>query len=122
MNDNGDDDSPANPFSHRGDIDPDLSEATELHRCDLFDRRRPCRLNSLTVPGCLQPVAEMNPVKLLSRNLNGGALKIDGKRRRTMKRPTFHQPYLSLITGIPILSMPRLPNLIIAISIVVTGI
>jgi hypothetical protein len=53
MHDNNHDDSPANPFPNRGGINPDLSEATELHRCDIFNRRRPCGLNSLTVPGSL---------------------------------------------------------------------
>jgi len=54
QNDNSHDNSPASPFSYRGDINPDLSEVTELYRCDIFNRRRPCRLNSLAVPGSLE--------------------------------------------------------------------
>ncbi len=51
MNDNDDDVSPTNPFFNRRDINPDFSETTELHRCDIFNRRRPCGLNSLAVWG-----------------------------------------------------------------------
>jgi len=50
MHDNGHDNSPAHPFLNRGDIDPNFSKATELYRCDILDRRRPCRLNPLAVP------------------------------------------------------------------------
>ena len=49
MYDNGHDDSPAHPFLNRRDIDPHFSEATELYRCEILDRRRPCELNPLAV-------------------------------------------------------------------------
>ena len=61
QNDNSHDNSPASPFSYRGDINPDLSEATELYRGDIFNRRRPCRLNSLAVPGSLPARCRSEP-------------------------------------------------------------
>jgi hypothetical protein len=48
-NDDGHDDSSADSLPNRGDINPNLSKTTELHCCDLFNRRRPCRLSSLVL-------------------------------------------------------------------------
>jgi hypothetical protein len=103
MNDNGDDDSPASPFFDRGDIDPDLSEATELHRRDIFNRRRPCGVNSLAVQERYQPVAEM-----ATNNPSGRISKGKNERRRAVKLLTFHRPLRSLIAGVLILIVPGL--------------
>ncbi len=61
MHDNNHDDSPANPFPNRGGINPDLSEATKLHRCDIFNCCRRCRLNPLGVPGSQQAYCRNEP-------------------------------------------------------------
>ena len=58
MYDNRYGDSPASPIPNRRDINPDFSETAQLHRCDIFDRRRRRRLGSL---GFCRPVAVMSP-------------------------------------------------------------
>lgn len=52
-NDAGHDDSSANSLPHSRDINPDLSKAPEFYCCDIFNCRRPCRFDSLTLPDCL---------------------------------------------------------------------
>jgi hypothetical protein len=61
MHDDNHDHSPAHPFSDRGGINPDLPEAIELHRCDIFNRSGHCGLNSLTVPGSLPARCRNDP-------------------------------------------------------------
>ncbi len=55
--DDGHDDSSASPFSHSGDINSDLSKAAELYCGDLFNCRRPCRVDSITLPDFLSRLA-----------------------------------------------------------------
>ena len=51
--DDGHDVSSASPFFNSRDIDFDLSKAVELYCRNLFNRRRPCRVDSLTLLDCL---------------------------------------------------------------------
>jgi len=55
--DSGHDVSSASPLPNSGDINPDLSEAAELYCCNLFNRRRPCGFDSLTLPDWLSKFA-----------------------------------------------------------------
>jgi len=68
--DDGHDDSSADSLPNRGDINPNLSKATELHCCDLSNRRRPCRLSSLVLPDSLfLRGLEMNVEQILPAGL-----------------------------------------------------
>lgn len=114
--DDGHDNSPASPFSHSGDINSDLSEAVELYCRNLFNRRRPGRVDSLTLPDFSSNLAgdrrgEKEPFSFH-----------DEGRRRAVKLPAIHQPLLSLIAGILILIVPGLLNLIVALYLIVVGV
>ncbi len=114
--DDGHDDSSASPFSHSGDINSDLSKAAELYCGDLFNCRRPCRVDSITLPDFFPDLQEAEGAKrtvLFSFRDEG--------RRRAVKLRAIHQPLLSLIAGILILLVPGLLNLIVAVYLIVAG-
>lgn len=91
MHDNNHDDSPANPFPNRGGIHPDLSKATELHRRDIFDRSRPCRLNSLTVPGSLPARCRNEPGQTSLAEFERGAFE-DCWEKEACRETTYPSP------------------------------